>query len=141
MTTPIGSKTPTPPKTVPTAPRASMSKQTDFLKLIAAQLQYQNPLEPTKDTEFIAQMAQFDSLQKMEELTTTMASLLSLSQLSQTSALIGKQVSATVDGEKVSGVVNRVTVSGGEPTLVIGERRIKLGEVTEIASENVSEKE
>jgi flagellar basal-body rod modification protein FlgD len=134
MTTPIPS-TPA-SKTPPATPTArSLAKQTDFLKLIAAQLQYQNPLEPTKDTDFIAQLAQFDSLQKMEEVAKSMASLLSLSQLSQTSALLGKQVTATVDGKTVSGVVSRVTLTGGEPAVYIGTQRITLGEITEMTSE------
>ncbi|GIW08391.1 MAG: hypothetical protein KatS3mg060_3196 [Dehalococcoidia bacterium] len=136
MTTPISS---TSPKTSAPPPAASttrsLAKQTDFLKLIAAQLQFQNPLEPTKDTEFIAQMAQFEALQKMEQVASAMTSLLSLSQLSQTSALLGKQVSATVDGKTVTGVVSRVTLSGGEPAVYVGAQRITLGEITEITSE------
>ncbi|MCL6646762.1 MAG: hypothetical protein K6U89_00315, partial [Chloroflexi bacterium] len=115
----------------PTAP----VKQADFLKLLAAQLQYQNPLEPAKDTEFLGQLAQFDSLQKMEELTRTMSSLLTVAQLSSTSALLGKRVTATSKGETVSGVVQRITLANGEALLQVGNRQLKLGEVTELGGE------
>jgi flagellar basal-body rod modification protein FlgD len=110
-------------------------KQADFLRLLAAQLQYQNPLEPAKDTEFLGQLAQFDSLQKMEELTRTMSSLLTVAQLSSTSALLGKQVTATSRGETVSGVVQRITLANGEVLLQVGNRQLKLGEVTELVGE------
>ena len=42
----------------------------EFLGLLVTQMQYQDPLEPTNDTEFIAQMAQFSSLEQMQNLNT-----------------------------------------------------------------------
>jgi flagellar basal-body rod modification protein FlgD len=119
----------------PTPSRAPAARQTDFLKLIAAQLQYQNPMEPTKDTEFIAQMAQFDSLQKMEDVAKSLASLLSISQMSQTSTLIGKRITARVNGEEITGLVSKVTFADGDATLHVGGKRVALGSVTEIANE------
>lgn len=136
MTTPIRATTTAPHPTSPALPASrALAKQTDFLKLIAAQLQYQNPLEPTKDTEFIAQLAQFESLQKIDELAKAMASFVSLSRLSQLSALLGKRITATVDGKEVSGVVSRITLSGAEPAVYVGEQRIGLGEITEVTTE------
>ncbi|MBR1735637.1 MAG: flagellar hook capping protein, partial [Firmicutes bacterium] len=44
-----------------------------FLRLLTTQLQYQDPLSPMENTEFIAQMAQFTSLEQMQNLNTTMS--------------------------------------------------------------------
>jgi len=48
--------------------KESQLKMDDFLKLLTAQMQHQDPLEPMKDTEFIAQMASFSSLDQMNSL-------------------------------------------------------------------------
>jgi flagellar basal-body rod modification protein FlgD len=83
--------------------------QQDFLKLFTTQLQNQNPLDPTKNEAFVAQLAQFSQL----EATTNMASQLTSFVSSMTgdrmlngAALIGKKVA--VDGAPV-------VMSGGQP--------------------------
>ena len=53
----------------------------DFLKLLLAQLQNQNPLKPMEDTEFIAQLAQFRSLEEMQNLNIGMMALLDMEQV------------------------------------------------------------
>lgn len=75
----------------------------DFLKMLTAQLQYQNPMDPMKDDQFVSQMAQFSSLEQLQNINSTM---LQNSQwdmlLSQTinntmaTSLIGKTVDAEV---------------------------------------------
>ncbi len=47
--------------------------QDTFLKLLVTQLQHQDPLDPMDDTEFIAQLAQFSSLEKLTEMASTLA--------------------------------------------------------------------
>jgi len=85
------------------------ASQQDFLKLFTTQLQNQNPLDPTKNEAFVAQLAQFSQL----EATTNMASQLTSFVSSMTgdrmlngAALIGKKVA--VDGAPV-------LMSGGQP--------------------------
>jgi flagellar basal-body rod modification protein FlgD len=77
-----------------TAATKSMGKD-DFLKLLLAQLQNQDPTAPTDNTQFVAQLAQFSSLEQAEQTNSTLESLL-LAQASanQTSAasFIGKSV-------------------------------------------------
>ena len=107
----------------------------DFLKLIVSQIQNQNPLEPQKDTEFIAQLAQFDTLNQMRALNQAMDVLRGLSELSQASALIGKQVSAvTPEGTPVEGVVASVTMVNGLPMLDIAGRSIDLYNVVKVSA-------
>ncbi len=63
----------------------------DFLKLLIAQLTHQDPLEPVSDTEFIAQMAQFSTLEQMTNVAKGVESLLSVTKLNAQS-YIGKEV-------------------------------------------------
>lgn len=66
-----------------------------FLKILIAQLQNQDPTQPMDDKEFIAQMAQFSSLEQMQNMTTAMEDLLKMQQQSQLmdyTSFIGKDV-------------------------------------------------
>jgi len=73
-----------------TAARETALGQDAFLKLLLTQLQHQDPTQPMKDTEFIAQLAQFSSLEKLTEIAASMKQL--------TSAIAGATASAGADG-------------------------------------------
>ncbi len=77
-----------------------------FLKLLTTQLQYQDPLNPMSNEEFVAQLAQFSSLEQLQTLTTGMESLymvnMSMNNAAMTN-LIGKDVVATGDAFSYSG--------------------------------------
>lgn len=64
----------------------------DFMKLIVAQLRNQNPLDPQGDTDFIAQMAQFEALNQMRLVAEGMKALQGLSELNSAAALVGREV-------------------------------------------------
>ena len=67
----------------------------EFLNLLVAQLNNQNPLEPQGNGEFIAQLAQFSQVEGIEKLNTSMGSMLSSfqsSQALQASSLVGRKV-------------------------------------------------
>ena len=64
--------------------------QDDFLKLLVAQLSAQDPLNPQKDTEFIAQMAQFTSLEQSKTMGSNIAALRSQQDFVQANALLGR---------------------------------------------------
>ena len=67
----------------------------DFLKLMMAQLKNQDPLSPEKGSEFVAQLAQFSTVQGVQDLNTNfqnMTSSLKSSQALQASALVGHTV-------------------------------------------------
>lgn len=72
----------------------------EFLNLLVAQLNNQNPLEPQGNGEFIAQLAQFSQVEGIEKLNTSMSSLLSgyqSSQALQASSLVGRKVIVPTD--------------------------------------------
>ncbi|WP_027338694.1 flagellar hook assembly protein FlgD [Halonatronum saccharophilum] len=96
----------------------------EFLKLLMTQLKYQDPLEPMDDKEFIAQMAQFSSLEQMQNLNSTMSDFVRYQSLSQVSNFVGKEVAVlnSSTGENVVGEVERVIVSDeGHKVVVEGE--------------------
>jgi flagellar basal-body rod modification protein FlgD len=86
----------------------------DFLKLLITQLQHQDPTSPVEDKDFIAQMAQFSSLEQMTNMSTGFKKLSGLLASSEASQVLGKTVELR-DGDKlVRGVVDRV-VRGESP--------------------------
>jgi flagellar basal-body rod modification protein FlgD len=94
--------------------------QDDFLKLLVAQLSAQDPLNPQKDTEFIAQMAQFSSLEQAKGMQTSLAALLSQQDFSQASAVLGREVNLQIDKDTtVQGVVTAVNIEAGTPKIVV----------------------
>lgn len=108
----------------------------DFLKLLVAQLRFQDPLKPLEDKEFIAQLAQFNSLEQMINLNKNFEESLSFQQLTQASSLIGKEVSGvdTAKGEVFTGVVQKIRVEGSEVKIVLPDRTVSLGDITSIAA-------
>src|ERR1041385_6444330 len=70
--------------------------QDDFLKLLTTQMSAQDPLNPQTDTQFIAQMAQFSSLEQNKSMQADLAKLRSDQELSQANGLIGKNVGLQV---------------------------------------------
>lgn len=79
-----------------------------FLQLLVTQMQYQDPLNPSSDTEFISQLASFSSLEQMQNLNGTFSK-------AQAFSLIGQEVRVTADNKAgyVQGTVDYVTVSNG----------------------------
>src|SRR3954452_17798049 len=83
----------------------------DFLKLLVGQLQHQDPMEPSNDTEFIGQMAQFSALE--QESNTAESTSQMADQLGRSGALglIGRTVSyANAAGQTLTGVVQQVDI-------------------------------
>src|SRR5438046_6635265 len=109
----------------------------DFMKLMLAQLQHQDPLKPMDDQAFIAQTAQFNALDEMTKLNKTLSALLDSQQLAEASGMIGKTVSATdKDGKAIKGVVTAASISGGVAMVHLGATKIELDKVTAVASDD-----
>jgi flagellar basal-body rod modification protein FlgD len=80
--------------------------QDAFLQLLLAQLKNQDPFKPMEDRDFVAQLAQLNSLNQLTEMNATLTQLSSSQTLAQASALIGKTVTGlTTLGSQVTGVV------------------------------------
>ena len=88
-----------------------------FLQLLVAQMKYQDPLNPTSDTEYIAQLAQFSQLEQMQNLAAT-------NENSQMLSMVGKEVCVSSENEDGTlnykqGIVDGVTISGGKAYLTV----------------------
>lgn len=90
----------------------------DFLRILITQLQHQDPIAPVEDKEFIAQMAQFSSLEQITNLSTQFNRLSTVLSAGQGLQLLGRQVEINNNGNLVTGVVDSVTVSD-EPHVVV----------------------
>jgi len=89
-------------------PQQQLGKD-DFLKLLLTQLSCQDPTAPMQDKEFIAQMAQFSSLEQMNSMAKDFAKLTSIISGSEASQSLGKNVEV-IEGENViQGTVKAVT--------------------------------
>jgi len=94
--------------------------QEDFLKILLAQLSFQDPLKPIDNQEFIAQLAQFSGLEQTREFNDKTDTLLAFQSANQAIALIGKTVQVnTSDGAQIVGTVTTVTFNNGTPLLAI----------------------
>lgn len=108
--------------------------QADFMKLLSVQFQQQDPMKPMDDTAFIAQMAQFSSLQQMTALNTGVDALRTDSQLSSASNLIGREVTVTnTDGSTVTGNVDSVEQTAQGPMLSVNGQALPFAYVTKVA--------
>jgi flagellar basal-body rod modification protein FlgD len=127
-----------------TKSNSSQLGKDEFLKILMAQLQNQDPMNPMEDKEFISQMANFSSLEQLMSISGSIDGLVQLQSFTpvvEYSHLIGKNISYNVydeEGllEKVNqGVVEGVSssVNGVELVLKSGDR-VPVGAITEISS-------
>ncbi len=118
----------------------------DFLKLLVTQLQMQDPMEPLKDKEFIAQMAQFSTLEQLkniaggfEELNAAFNKFMekeagdySTRYLGAISLLDKEIAGMDSAGEMVTGIVTGVSVNDGSPKVFIGDVKIDWQDIVEV---------
>jgi len=101
-----------------------------FLHLLVTQLKNQDPLEPLKNEEFVAQLAQFNSLEQMINLNQSFEKLLTVQQLTQASNLIGQPIAYIDDeGEMKSGIGQTVTMEDGIAAIQIGDDHVELDNI------------
>lgn len=138
-------------------PKKELGKD-DFLQLFITRLRYQNPLEPVNDEQFIAQMAQFSSLEQMQNMNSTLGQLLKsqkdgqdtllqlllvqgqfnqLSILNQAVSLLGKQVTIKDGQSSMVGTVEKVVSEQGFPCVVVNGQRYSLDQVIEVVNQVV----
>lgn len=122
-----------------TSALASASKiQMDYMKLLVAQLQNQNPLEPMDNSEMASQLAQFSQLERLESMSLSFAKVLETTERNYAASLIGKEISfvgetALGDADIISGVVEQVYNDvDGQIMLSAGEYTIGLADVISV---------
>ncbi|WP_282941814.1 flagellar hook assembly protein FlgD [Paenibacillus sp. RC67] len=108
-----------------------------FLKILIAQLKNQDPSQPLQDKEFIAQMAQFTSVEQLTNMSNEMKLL--RQSLGFASGLIGKSITWNTTNEKgetvpKTGVVDSIVVKDGAQFAVVDKEKIALDQVTQIAN-------
>lgn len=104
-----------------------------FLKLLATQLQYQDPLNPMDNTQFIAQMAQFSTLEQITNLEDSMSQLTFTNQVAQSVSMIGRTVTWTAkDGTTGSGVAQSVSFADGAITVTVDGTAVAPAEITSV---------
>jgi flagellar basal-body rod modification protein FlgD len=107
-----------------------MADKDTFMKLLVAQLKYQDPSNPADSTQFMAQTAQFTQVEKLGQI----ANMMQSQQLIGASNLVGKTITyQDANGESQTGVVSSAKLNGdSEPTLMVGNTDVQLSKVTEV---------
>lgn len=113
-----------------------MDKDT-FLQLLVAQMKYQDPLEPTSNTEYISQYATFSQVEQMQNMAGTM-------ELSRASQLVGQQVwvkTTNSQGESsyVQGQVDYVVYENGKAYVSIQEKLYSIDDVDTVVDKDYNE--
>jgi flagellar basal-body rod modification protein FlgD len=108
----------------------SLGDKDTFMKLLVAQLKYQDPTKPADSTAFMAQTAQFTQVEKLED----MIDMLQSQRMIGASSLVGKTVTYMDEsGATQTGVISAAKLNGdSEPTLKVGNMDVQLSKVTEI---------
>jgi flagellar basal-body rod modification protein FlgD len=117
-----------------TKPNGQLGKD-EFLKLFVAQLQHQDPMNPMNDSEFMAQMAQFSTLEQVSNLAAANEQVAKNLAASHAIGLIGRTVTwVSEDDEVHTGVVEKVTTKDGAPFLTVsGTADVDPATITQVA--------
>jgi flagellar basal-body rod modification protein FlgD len=108
--------------------------QDDFLKLLVTKMSSQDPMNPQGDSEFIAQMAQFSSLEQARSMTADMALLKSQQEVLTANGLIGRNVTVTQNEKQLAqGMVTSVSMNDGAASVVVDGKTYSLDSVSLIS--------
>ena len=111
--------------------KESTANKTDtkqmFLQLLVTEMQYQDPLEPTDNSQYVQEMATFSQVEALNTVSASMADM-------QSSALVGKYVTITdgTTGEATSGYVDYVTLDGNDRKVSIDGDLYDVDSVTSV---------
>ena len=111
--------------------------QDAFLKLLVAQLKYQDPLNPADGAEFLAQTAQFTMVEKLSDLEAQGQSTVTSQQQMQAAQLVGRQVTyVDATGNLVEGVVESAEYTPDGQSLTIDGQAVELDNITKVVGNN-----
>jgi flagellar basal-body rod modification protein FlgD len=112
-----------------------MDKDT-FLKLLVAQMRYQDPSNPTDPTQFMSQTAAFTQVEKLDQLVTQNASIVALQKTMNAGVIVGHNVTYTDEtGASQTGAVTSVLLGDDstEATATIGGKSVPLARITQVS--------
>jgi len=116
-----------------TGATTTTSKSADkdmFLQLLVAQMKYQDPMNPTDSSQFLAQSAQFTALEKMQAVADQTQQLVASQMAFGASGLVGRTIRWTnSEGATQSGSVTGVTFGTDGPMLDVGDSQVALSQV------------
>ncbi|MDR3342494.1 MAG: flagellar hook assembly protein FlgD [Treponema sp.] len=114
-------------------PQQNLGKD-DFLKILITQLSYQDPTAPMEDKEFIAQMAQFSTLDQMTSMATDFSRLTQMLAGNEAVGALGKSVEVAAGEELIQGTVKAVT-RGAVPAVLVNGTYYQWDQVTKVFEE------
>ena len=106
--------------------------QQQFLQLLVTQLQHQDPFEPMEQTDFLAQLGQFSSLEGIQQLNANFEDLLALEELSEGASLLGRTVvfADPETGEEQTETVESVRVEEGRVRLTADGHDLAIDQIS-----------
>jgi flagellar basal-body rod modification protein FlgD len=107
--------------------------QDEFLQLLVAQLSSQDPLNPTKDTEFVSQMAQFTALEQTKTMSEEISAMRNEQEFLESHQFLGRAVELKSGSETISGVVTAVKVVDGVTKIEVNGELYELGLVNSVS--------
>src|SRR5688572_16837340 len=117
----------------PTTEAAQELGKDTFLKLLVAQMKYQNPMAPTDGAQFLAQTAQFSMVERLEELSKNQSELLTTQRSAAATGMIGQSIVATgKEGTDITGIVTGMRITAEGPVLKIGNTEVAYKDVKEV---------
>jgi flagellar basal-body rod modification protein FlgD len=116
-------------------PQQNLGKD-DFLSILITQLKYQDPTAPMEDKQFIAQMAQFSTLEQMTNMARDFSALTSMLMGNEASSALGKNVEI-IEGERVlQGLVQAVT-RGETPQVLVNGSFYNWNQVSKVFADTI----
>lgn len=103
-----------------------------FMKLLVAQLKYQDPLKGTDSTQFMQQVSTLSSMQQQYNLNDQMGKLMTQQSIQSSVSMIGHTVTALVDDATVEGKVSSVTLSSSGAVLNVNGTQVPYDSVTKV---------
>lgn len=105
---------------VSASPSTTSLGMQDLMKILLTQLQYQDPTQPMDNAQFVAQIAQFATLDETRQMNQSMTQLAATESLTQSVGLLGRTVNYTTASNGTgAGQVTLITLSNGTPTMSI----------------------
>lgn len=125
--------------TVSTAADQSQLSSQQFLQLLVAQLQYQDPSNPVDNSTLMNETATLNQIQTMQQLSQASTSQMQAQEQQTAAGMVGKTVSyLDSSGTTQSGFVSAATIAGTSPSLVVGGQNVDLSQVQQVIATTTS---